>query len=53
MAVIKDYYSDTGCHIIVHDDDMVKTKEEAQQIIDNLAQIVLNELLRQHAQEGN
>ena len=52
MAIIKDYISPRGCHIVVHDDYMVKTREEAQKIIDNLSQIVVNELLRQQAQGG-
>lgn len=52
MAVIKDYVSSSGCHIVVHDDDIVKTQKEVDQIIDNVSQIMINELLRKQAQEG-
>ncbi len=52
MAVIKDYFSETGCHIIIHDDCIVKTQEEVDRIIDNVSQIIVNELLRQRSEGG-
>ncbi|MBD5395639.1 MAG: hypothetical protein HDR71_15570 [Lachnospiraceae bacterium] len=51
MAIIKDYISSSGCHIVVHDDCIVKTQKEVDQIIDNVSRIMVNELLRQQAQE--
>ena len=47
MAIVKDYYSPEGCHIIVHDDcyrDI--TPEENQARFDRAAQIVLREEFR-------
>ncbi len=42
MAVVKDYYSPEGCHIIVHDDCYKdRTPEETQKIIDNVSRIEL------------
>lgn len=38
MAVVSDHMSG-NCHIIVKDDYVVKTKEEEQQILDNIARI--------------
>lgn len=52
MAIVKDYFLPSGCHIIVHDDYYKsKTPEEVEQVIDNISNIVFNELLRQQAQD--
>lgn len=53
MAVIEDYISSTGCHVIVHDDCIVKTQEEVDRIIGNVSKIMLNEHLRKQAQKGS
>ncbi len=42
MAVVKDYFSPEGCHIIVHDDCYKdKTLEEVRAIVDRVSEIVL------------
>lgn len=53
MAIVKDYYSPEGCHIIVHDDfyrDI--SPEENQARLNRAAQIVLREEFRKFIQTG-
>lgn len=45
MAVVMEYMSG-NCKITVMDDYMVKTKEETQQILDNMAKICMKYRLR-------
>lgn len=42
MALIKEI-THGQCKIYVHDDYIVKTQEEIQQIVDNVSRIVINE----------
>lgn len=39
MAVIKDYISPTGCHIIVHD-DYIQPPQEVEKIIQRVSDLV-------------
>lgn len=45
MAVVKDYYSPEGCHIMVYD-DCYKTPEEQRAIIRRVSELVLREEYR-------
>ena len=46
MAIIKDYY-DGSTHIMIDDTYMVKTKEENDKILENIAKIWTQSELRQ------
>lgn len=49
MAVVRDYYSPEGCHIIVHDDCYRdKTSEETQAVIHRVSEIIWREEYRKH-----
>lgn len=50
MAVVKDYYSPEGCHIIVHD-DCYKTPEEQKAIISRVSEMVLREEFRKFTEQ--
>lgn len=51
VAVVRDYYTPEGCHIIVHDDCYKdKTPEETQEIVDRVSKIVLQEEFRKFVQ---
>ncbi len=39
MAVVADYFSETGCHVRIHDDYIKTDPKEIQQILDNIARI--------------
>lgn len=53
MAIVKDYYSPEGCHIIVHDDFYRNiSPEENQARLNRAAQIVLREEFRKFIQTG-
>lgn len=49
MAIVQDYYSPEGCHIIVHDDFYKDiTPEENKARFDRATQIVLREEFRKY-----
>lgn len=49
MAIVRDYYSPEGCHILVGDDYYVnKTPEEIQVHIDTVSAIQIRESLRRY-----
>ena len=51
MAVVRDYYSPEGCHIIVHDDCYKdKTPEETQKVVGKVSEIILREEFRKHVE---
>ncbi len=51
MAVVRDYYSPEGCHIIVHDDCYKdKTPEETQKVVSRVSEIILREEFRKHVE---
>lgn len=50
MAVVKDYYSPEGCHIIVYDDSY-KTPEEQKAIISRVSEMVLREEFRKFVEK--
>lgn len=47
MAIIQEYMNGP-CKITVHDDCIVKTPEEVQEIVDRVSRIVLQEEFRRH-----
>ena len=49
MAVVKDYYSPEGCHIVV-DDDCYATPEEQKAILSRVSKLVLQEEFRRFVQ---
>lgn len=52
MAIVRDYYSPEGCHIIVHDDYYInKTPEEQQAIISRVSELILREEFRKFTEQ--
>ena len=51
MAIVKDYYSG-HTHIIIKDDCCVKTKEEKDRILRNVAEIAVNALSQQRQENS-
>lgn len=51
MAIIADYYTESGCHVIIDDSARVKTQEERDAIWKRVTQIAYEGLLRQHLKE--
>lgn len=49
MAVIQDYYNG-NCHIVVHDDYIIRDPVEVQKIIDRVSRVVINEEFRRYVQ---
>lgn len=51
MAVVQDYYTPQGCHIVIHDDFYRdNTPEENKARFDRAAQIVLREEFRKYVE---
>ena len=49
MAVIADYITETGCHIIVHD-DFIQSPEENEKIIERVSDILIEAAIRRQIQ---
>lgn len=51
MAIIADYYTESGCHVTIDDSARAKTQAERDEIWRRVTQIAYEGLLRQHLKQ--